>query len=101
MQALLSVADDVSRLLTDAREKAGRDTARAVAAELPGAIDRLVLIRWRRLIIMMLLGGAALWALGLVGGYVLRGAGPALQCSAVQPNGMRVCWRWEAGPPKI
>lgn len=66
-QALLSVVDDVSRLLNDARHEASSEIVRRAAVELPGAIDRLVLVRHRRLV---LLEAAMLVSSGIACGVV-------------------------------
>ena len=92
--ALTALADDVSRLVGEAREEAAKTVARAVAAELPGAVDRLVLYRYRRLLLVVVLGGVMLLGVGMACGYYLRGAGPIVQC-ADQKDGSRLCWRWE------
>lgn len=69
LQALLAVADDVSRVLADARREASSEIVRRVAVELPGAVDRLVLERYYRLV--LLAAGALVFALaaGAVLGY--------------------------------
>lgn len=53
LQALLSVADDVSRLLENARHEAATEIVRRAASHLPGAVDRLVLQRYYRLALLL------------------------------------------------
>lgn len=92
IQALLGVADDVARLLADARLQAKTDISRVLQAELLRSIDRLVLSRFRWMIALMALGMAALMVGAVFGGYWLRGDPPAATCAG--QNGGVLCWYW-------
>ncbi|GAC1507304.1 MAG: hypothetical protein NVS1B6_14990 [Steroidobacteraceae bacterium] len=100
MKALLAVADDVGRLLDDAKRQASGELTAVAVAELPFAIDRLVLQRYRRMWLLVVLVGLVACAVCGGAGYWLAGRGPALQC-ADQPNGGRVCWTWVRPPTKF
>lgn len=89
---LTALADDLQRTLTEVKQQAVVDLARDIAAELPGAIDRLVLQRYRRLVLLAVLVLALGTACGVAAGYALRGMGEGLRC-ADQPDGSRVCLR--------
>lgn len=52
VQALLAAADDLSRSVDAARHEASEGIVRRAAVELPGAVDRLVLQRYYRLVIL-------------------------------------------------
>lgn len=92
IQALLAVADDVARLLAEAKLQAKSEITRALHAELLRSIDRMVVSRFRWLIALMLLGMVALMLIAAVGGYWLHAASPAVTCAG--QNGGVVCWYW-------
>lgn len=52
-QALLAATDDLSRAVAAARHEASEGIVRRAAMELPGAIDRLVLVRYYRLALLL------------------------------------------------
>jgi hypothetical protein len=99
MASLLEVADKIERLLSDARGQAAVQVARNVATELPGAVDRLVLQRYRRMVVAVVVFGLVACCGSAGVGYWLRGAPPELQC-ADQAGGARVCWTWVRTPVK-
>lgn len=100
IQAMLAVVDNVGRLLEDSKTQAGGEIARRIAGELPRAIDRLVIQRYRTLVAVAVI--AALVACGACGvaGYWLAQSQAEARC-ADQPDGSRLCWRWERLPDRM
>jgi hypothetical protein len=98
--AIQEVVDDIQQLREQAKQEAVATTARNLAAELPGAIDRLVVQRDRRLLYASV-------AVVLLTAFVSFGAGAAvaffsvgpLKCES-RPDGARICYRWENLPSK-
>lgn len=88
-----SVAERVGYLLEESKKQASGHLAVAAAAELPRAIDRLVMRRTWRLWLLgcFLVGGLML--LSAVGGYLMRGSPlPDVECRA--ESGGVVCYYW-------
>jgi hypothetical protein len=100
IQAMLSVVDNVGRLLEDAKMQAGGEIARRIAGELPRAIDRLVIQRYRFLVAVAVFAAVVACGAGGVAGYWLAESQAQARC-ADQPDGSRVCWRWERLPDKM
>jgi len=100
IQAMLSVVDNVGRLLEDAKAQAGGEIARRIAGELPRAIDRLVIQRYRRLVAVAVIGAVIACGAAGVAGYWLAQSQAEARC-ADQPDGSRVCWRWERLPDRM
>jgi hypothetical protein len=67
--------------------------ARAATRELPGAVDRLVLQRYRRLVFAM---AAALVVAAGLGAGVVWWSQPTLRC--LDQNGGRICYVWTIPP---
>jgi hypothetical protein len=85
--------------------KLSRAAADRVVYELPGAVDRLVLQRSRRLMLTAAAGAALCLVLGVAGGWVWRGnwpgeALPGFTC-ADQPDGSRLCYKYMREPAVI
>jgi hypothetical protein len=98
--AIQEVVDDIQQLREQARQEAVAATAKNLAAELPGAIDRLVVQRDRRLFYTTVV-------VVLLTAFVSFGAGAAIIFSSVgsltcerRPDGARICYRWEHLPSK-
>jgi hypothetical protein len=100
---------DLQAVLEQAKAQAGGELARNAARELPMAIERAVLERFRW---WAVLGGAALVLVAAVGfgaGWWYRGPSPIVagltggtpRCDD-QPDGSRLCWIpvWERPPPR-
>lgn len=100
IKALLSVVDDVGRLLEDAKVQAAGDIARRIAGELPRAIDRLVVQRYRRLVAVAVFAGLVACGAAGAAGYWLADSQAEARC-ADQADGSRICWRWERLPDKM
>lgn len=97
MRSMQTAAEDMSRVMTEAKTHAGADIAARVAAELPGAIDRMVIGRQRRLVLTIAFAIVVACAACGAAGWWLRGAPPAVTCGE-QSSGV-VCWYW-LQPPK-
>jgi hypothetical protein len=98
--AIQEVVGDIQQLREQAKQEAVATTAKNLAAELPGAIDRLVVQRDRRLLY-------ATAAVVLLTAFVSFGAGAAIVFFSVgplkcenRPDGARICYRWENLPSK-
>jgi hypothetical protein len=62
----------VKQVLDRAEKQAGGQLARTAAVELPGAVDRLVLIRFQWMVALIVLCGVAVAALGFGAGWFWR-----------------------------
>lgn len=89
-------AQAVSTVLVEARVQASNDIRAGLMAELPFAIDRLVVQRQRRMVVGAVV--AAVVACGGAGaaGWWLRGGPPAVTCG--EQTGGVVCWYWLQAP---
>jgi hypothetical protein len=87
----------VEKLLETAERVAGGQIAKMAAAELPRAVERLVLQRYQA----MVLAVAAMLLLMLGAGFGAGwwfGHGPDLQCS--DQDGGRICYVWQRPPSR-
>jgi hypothetical protein len=87
----------VERLLDAAERVAGGQIAKIAAAELPGAVERLVLQRYRVMVLTVAAGMIVATGLAFGAGWWF-GRGPDLQCS--DQDGGRICYVWEHPPAK-
>jgi hypothetical protein len=82
-----------------------RAAADRVVYELPGAVDRLVLQRSRRLMLMVAAGAMLFLVLGVVGGWILRGDWPGEALAgftcADQADGSRLCYKYVRDPAAV
>lgn len=95
---LTTMTETLSGLAHDVRGQFVREAAEAAVGEIAHAVDRLVIQRYRW-IILSLVGGIVLGTLiGGVAGYWLRIAVfPPIMCSN-QPDGSYACW-WYVRQP--
>jgi hypothetical protein len=100
IQAMLSVVDNIGRLLEDAKVQAGGEIAARIAGELPRAIDRLVIQRYRIMLAVAVFAGLVACGAGGVAGYWLAESQAEARCQD-QADGSRICWRWERLPDRV
>lgn len=98
IRAMLAVADDVGRLLDDARKEAGTQIIRVASAELPKALDRFVAQRYRALYLAAAALGIGLVGFGTALGYYCRGGGDVTGMACADQDGGRFCWVWVRPP---
>jgi hypothetical protein len=87
----------LAKLLDRAESVAGGQLARTAAMELPRAVERLVLQRFRVMVLVTAGVMVALFGAGFGAGW-WAGRGPDLQCS--DQDGGRICYVWQVPPAK-
>lgn len=87
----------VERLLDAAERVAGGQIAKIAAAELPRAVERLVLQRYRGMVLTVAAGMIVTIGAAFGAGWWF-GRGPDLQCS--DQDGGRICYVWQRSPAK-
>jgi hypothetical protein len=90
------LADKQALDVAELTKAAAAGAAEAITGEAVYSIDRLVLQRYRRLVLLAALVLVLGIGAGLGVGYWLRGGAPTAQCAA--QNGGVACWYWLAPP---
>lgn len=98
MRSMKMAAEDISRVMAEAKAHAGEHLAARISEELPFAIDRLLLQRYRRLMVLAVLGGLLACAGAGLAGWWLRGAPPGVTCG--EQSGGVACWYWIQSPKR-
>jgi hypothetical protein len=99
IKAMLSAVDDNARLVGEVKAAGAEIAGHLAVEELPGAVDRLVMYRYRRLLVWISVVWLCALCVGFGAGWLARGGAPALTCEAQKGGGV-ACWYWLTPPGK-